>query len=327
MCASWTSNGCFNSRATSDICRNNPMAAATRPSSSVVRSPGVGRFPTRPSIWEQDHHDDSPHAAGPDAVSTGAPELIQETEGGIAPGVAMPSDIAARSPLQLFWRRIKQRQGHDGLGDLHRAARPRGDLREADHRPRRRAPAERAVDEVPRLVRQRVGAELRESQLLRDGRRRPRRLQPHPLRRAHLARRRVHQHVPDGASSASSSASPPATAAAGPTPRSRASWTSCSRSRCCCWRWASARRARSEKGCAIKGAPIARDHRRGSRIVGAVTVGTAVLTRAPARPPDHDARDPVAAGLAGDRLRAVRRVLRPVRQQDRSCTSHRACPS
>jgi peptide/nickel transport system permease protein len=41
-------------------------------------------------------------------VSTGAPELIQETEGGIAPGVAMPQDIAARSPLQLFWRRIKQ---------------------------------------------------------------------------------------------------------------------------------------------------------------------------------------------------------------------------
>ena len=53
-------------------------------------------------------------------MSTGAPELIQETEGGIAPGVAMPSDIAARSPLQLFWRRIKQRQGHDGLGDVHR---------------------------------------------------------------------------------------------------------------------------------------------------------------------------------------------------------------
>jgi ABC-type dipeptide/oligopeptide/nickel transport system permease subunit len=41
-------------------------------------------------------------------VSTGAPELIQETEGGIAPGVGMPADIAARSPLQLFWRRIKQ---------------------------------------------------------------------------------------------------------------------------------------------------------------------------------------------------------------------------
>ncbi len=41
-------------------------------------------------------------------MSTGAPELIQETEGGIAPGVAMPSDIAARSPFQLFWRRIKQ---------------------------------------------------------------------------------------------------------------------------------------------------------------------------------------------------------------------------
>ena len=41
-------------------------------------------------------------------MSTGAPELIQETEGGVAPGVAMPSDIEARSPLQLFWRRIKQ---------------------------------------------------------------------------------------------------------------------------------------------------------------------------------------------------------------------------
>ena len=41
-------------------------------------------------------------------MSTGAPELIQETEGGVAPGVAMPSDIAARSPLQLFWRRIKR---------------------------------------------------------------------------------------------------------------------------------------------------------------------------------------------------------------------------
>ena len=41
-------------------------------------------------------------------MSTGAPELIQETEGGVAPGVAMPSDIAARSPVQLFWRRIKR---------------------------------------------------------------------------------------------------------------------------------------------------------------------------------------------------------------------------
>ncbi len=40
-------------------------------------------------------------------MSTGAPELIQETEGGAAPGVEMPADIAARSPLQLFWRRIK----------------------------------------------------------------------------------------------------------------------------------------------------------------------------------------------------------------------------
>ena len=41
-------------------------------------------------------------------MSTGAPELIQETEGGIAPGVETPAEIAARSPLQLFWRRIKQ---------------------------------------------------------------------------------------------------------------------------------------------------------------------------------------------------------------------------
>jgi ABC-type dipeptide/oligopeptide/nickel transport system permease subunit len=40
-------------------------------------------------------------------VSTGAPELIQETEGGIAPGVAGVGEIAARSPWQLFWRRLK----------------------------------------------------------------------------------------------------------------------------------------------------------------------------------------------------------------------------
>ena len=42
-------------------------------------------------------------------MSTGAPELIQETGGGIAPGeFEAPSDIAARSPFQLFWRRIRQ---------------------------------------------------------------------------------------------------------------------------------------------------------------------------------------------------------------------------
>jgi len=41
-------------------------------------------------------------------VSTGAPELIQETAGGIAPGVESAAEIAARSPMQLFWRRIRQ---------------------------------------------------------------------------------------------------------------------------------------------------------------------------------------------------------------------------
>lgn len=42
-------------------------------------------------------------------MSTGAPELLQETEGGIAPGrFETPEEIAGRSPLQLFWRRIRQ---------------------------------------------------------------------------------------------------------------------------------------------------------------------------------------------------------------------------
>ncbi len=41
-------------------------------------------------------------------MSTGAPELIQETGGGIAPGeFETPSEIAARSPFQLFWGRIR----------------------------------------------------------------------------------------------------------------------------------------------------------------------------------------------------------------------------
>jgi ABC-type dipeptide/oligopeptide/nickel transport system permease subunit len=42
-------------------------------------------------------------------VSTGAPELLEETGGNITPGrVETPEEIAARSPLELFWRRIRQ---------------------------------------------------------------------------------------------------------------------------------------------------------------------------------------------------------------------------
>ncbi len=42
-------------------------------------------------------------------MSTGAPELLEETGGNIVPGQPeTPEEIAARSPLELFWRRIKQ---------------------------------------------------------------------------------------------------------------------------------------------------------------------------------------------------------------------------
>jgi peptide/nickel transport system permease protein len=43
-------------------------------------------------------------------VSTGAAELLQDTGGLITdePGTETPQEIAARSPLQLFWRRLKQ---------------------------------------------------------------------------------------------------------------------------------------------------------------------------------------------------------------------------
>lgn len=43
-------------------------------------------------------------------MSTGAPELLQETGGpaGAGPGAETPQEIAARSPLQLFWRRLRR---------------------------------------------------------------------------------------------------------------------------------------------------------------------------------------------------------------------------
>jgi ABC-type dipeptide/oligopeptide/nickel transport system permease subunit len=41
-------------------------------------------------------------------VSTGAAELLQDTGGGISPDQAAGAEIAARSPLELFWRRLRQ---------------------------------------------------------------------------------------------------------------------------------------------------------------------------------------------------------------------------
>ena len=44
-------------------------------------------------------------------MTTGAPELSFEPEGGafsgVGPGGAGSTEIAARSPWQLFWRRLK----------------------------------------------------------------------------------------------------------------------------------------------------------------------------------------------------------------------------
>ena len=41
-------------------------------------------------------------------MSTGAAELLQDTGGGISPDQAAGAEIAARSPLELFWRRLRQ---------------------------------------------------------------------------------------------------------------------------------------------------------------------------------------------------------------------------
>ncbi len=41
-------------------------------------------------------------------MSTGAPELVQDVGGGIAPGRETSAEIAARSPLELFWRRVRR---------------------------------------------------------------------------------------------------------------------------------------------------------------------------------------------------------------------------
>ena len=54
--------------------------------------------------------------------------------------------IAARSPLQLFWRRLRSDKVAMIALVLHRPAGRRGGLRAADHQARRRAAAERAVE-------------------------------------------------------------------------------------------------------------------------------------------------------------------------------------
>ena len=156
--------------------------------------------------------------------------------------------------------------------------RARGDLRQADHRSARRAAAERAVDGVPGLVRQRLGPELREPHFFgTDGVGRD--VFSRTLYGARdLARGRVHQHVPDGADRRRRSASPPATTAAGPTRRSRASWTSCSRSRCCCWRSGLGAACSVGEGLRDQGRPDRGDHRRASRSSGRSRSATAVLT-------------------------------------------------
>ena len=70
-------------------------------------------------------------------MSTGAAELLQDTGGTITDEAATtPAEIAARSPLALFWRRLRQRQGRARRAGLHRPAHLRRDLRRPDRQAR-----------------------------------------------------------------------------------------------------------------------------------------------------------------------------------------------
>ena len=129
-------------------------------------------------------------------MSTGAAELLQDTGGTITDEAATTTgEIAARSPLALFWRRLRQGQGRARRAGRHRAAHHHRDLRRPDREAVRRASAERAELRRARLVRLGRGAGPRLHH--GDRRARARCLQPHDLRRAHIARDRLPRHRPD----------------------------------------------------------------------------------------------------------------------------------
>src|SRR3954451_2675500 len=80
--------------------RTGPWDPARRPVSPITGSTGRGT-----------HQQQHPQHARRAAVSTGSAELLQDTGGTVGgpdQSVETPQEIAARSPLQLFWRRLRQ---------------------------------------------------------------------------------------------------------------------------------------------------------------------------------------------------------------------------
>ena len=66
------------------------------------------------------------------STGTGASDLLHAEDSGVDQIVAGKAPVAARSPLQLFWRRFRKDKVALAARDLHRPADPRRDLRAAD---------------------------------------------------------------------------------------------------------------------------------------------------------------------------------------------------
>ena len=121
-------------------------------------------------------------------MSTGAAELLQDTGGTVGgPQTEGAREIAARSPLQLFWRRLRRtRSALVALGFIVLLLICAIFANQVIHLIGAAA-AEPAVDEVPRQLR--LGLRPVVGELVRDRRPRPHVFSRVVLRRAGLAAR------------------------------------------------------------------------------------------------------------------------------------------
>ena len=87
------------------------------------------------------------------STGTGASDLLHAEDTAIDQIVSGKSPVAARSPMQLFWRRFKKDKVALGAGTFIVVLIVLRDLRRADPQARRRAAAEPAADDRARQLR------------------------------------------------------------------------------------------------------------------------------------------------------------------------------
>ena len=199
----WLSRAAFASEARRPRQESNLHPALRRrvlyPLSYEGRSKGIQGVGCPPVRGSREHN--PPEGAIDLSTGTGASDLLHAEDSGVDEIVAGKAPVAARSPLQLFWRRFRKDKVALVALALHRPADPGRDLRAADPQGARRAAPERR----PRPRRSTPSAcpsgpssehlmgvdDARARHLLARARRRPR-----------VAAGRVRRHRPVGARSA-----------------------------------------------------------------------------------------------------------------------------